>query len=117
LGALEIEVEQHENKVVIRLGGEFDISGVREFMRTVGAAVNGDGKNIVCVDLRKLSFIGASGLRCLIDLQAQASREGKHLILIKGTPLVHRVFEMTGVDKRIVIVDDPAYANGKDPAI
>ena len=115
MGTLEIHIEQRGGRVVIRLIGEFDIAGIRDFQRAVSAAE--EGAEIVCIDLRGLSFMGASGLRCLLDVQARSRRDGFSLVVVKGPPLVQRVFEMTGVDQRLVMLDDPADGNGKDPAV
>jgi anti-sigma B factor antagonist len=115
VGTLEIQIEQQGGRVVVRLLGEFDISGIRDFQRAVSTAE--DGAQMVCIDLRGLSFMGASGLRCLLDVQARSRRDGFSLVVVKGPPLVQRVFEMTGVNQRLVMLDDPAEGNGKDPAV
>lgn len=115
MGTLEIQIEVRGGRVVVRLIGEFDIAGIRDFQRAF--ATIPEGAEIVCVDLRGLSFMGASGLRCLLDVQGRSRRDGFSLVIVKGPPLVQRVFEMTGVDQRLVMLDDPAEGNGKDPAV
>lgn len=115
MGTLEIQIERRGGRVVIRLIGEFDIAGIRDFQRAASSAE--EGAEVVCIDLRGLSFMGASGLRCLLDVQARSRRDGFSLVVVKGPPLVQRVFEMTGVDQRLVMLDDPAEGNGKDPAV
>ena len=101
--ALEIQVDQLDGRTVVRLSGEFDISGVRQFHRAVT-----DLDGMVVVDLRELAFIGAAGLRSLIELQLRSRRDGFDLAVVKGPPLVQRVFDLTGVDKRLHLVDDPS---------
>jgi anti-anti-sigma factor len=115
VGTLEIQIEQRGGRIVVHLRGEFDMSGVRDFHRAISAVA--DEAQILCVDLRGLTFLGASGLRALLDVQGRSRRDGFSLVVVKGPPLVHRVFEMTGVDQRIVMLDDPAETNGKDPAV
>jgi anti-anti-sigma factor len=115
VGTLEIQIEQRGGRVVVHLRGEFDMSGVRDFHRAI-ASVAADA-DILCVDLRGLSFLGASGLRAMLDVQGRSRRDGFALVVVKGPPLVQRVFEMTGVDQRLVMLDDPAEGNGKDPAV
>jgi anti-anti-sigma factor len=112
---LDIDIEQRGGKFVVHLMGEFDISGVRDFHRAIGTIL--EKAEIVCIDLRSLSFMGASGLRALLDVQGMSRRDGFSFVVVKGPPLVQRVFEMTGVDQRIVMLDDPAEGNGKDPAV
>ena len=115
MGTLEIHIEKGGERAVVRLTGEFDISGVRDFHRALAAIE--PGAQIVCIDLRGLSFLGASGLRSLLDVQTRSRRDGFQLVVVKGPPLVHRVFEMTGIEHRLVMLDDPAEGNGKDPAV
>lgn len=100
--ALEIDVEPREQATLVRLSGEFDISGVRPFHRAV-ADLQGD----VIVDLRDLAFIGAAGLRSLIELHMRSRRDGLDVRVVKGPPLVQRVFNLTGVDQRLVMLDEP----------
>jgi anti-anti-sigma factor len=61
----------------------------------------------VYVDLRELSFMGATGLRALLDLSNRSARDGFELVVIKGGPLIQRVFEMTGMDTRLALLDAP----------
>jgi len=100
--ALEIDVELGQDATLVRLSGEFDISGVRPFHRAVAGL---DG--IVIIDLRELTFIGAAGLRSLIELHMRSRRDGLDMRVVKGPPLVQRVFNLTGVDQRLVMLDEP----------
>ena len=106
MAALEIEVERTGAQILVRLFGEFDISGVRSFHRAV-ADVEARSEEHVVIDLRGLSFIGAAGLRSLIELQLRSRRDGFELHVVKGPPLVQRVFAMTGVDQRLTLRDEP----------
>jgi anti-anti-sigma factor len=103
---LEIDMETHEHTLTVRLGGEFDLSGIRDFRRTL-MDVRAPAVTTVCVDLRGLSFMGASGLRALLDLSNRSARDGFELFVIKGGPLIQRVFAMTGVDARLALLDAP----------
>ncbi|MFL5896266.1 MAG: STAS domain-containing protein [Thermoleophilaceae bacterium] len=104
--ALEIHVDNSSDRISVRLAGEFDISGVRDFHRVL-ARVQEEAPEGICIDLRELTFMGATGVRALLDLQARARRDGFELTVVKGPRLVQRVFEMTGVDRRLALVDEP----------
>jgi anti-anti-sigma factor len=106
VSTLELETEVHEHTVTVRLAGEFDLSGIREFHRALMDARAPQVKR-VCVDLRELSFMGASGLRALLELSNRSTRDGFELVVIKGGPLIQRVFEMTGMDSRLALLDAP----------
>ena len=49
----------------------------------------------IVVDLRGLTFMDSAGLRLLLSLRNDASRDGFALTLIRGHRNVQRVFELT----------------------
>ena len=55
------------------------------------------------LDLRRLSFIDSTGLHVLIRANRRA-KEGQ-LRLLRGSRRIHRVFELTGTDKRLPFAD------------
>jgi anti-anti-sigma factor len=103
----EIQTESLGRTFVVRLTGEFDLSGLRDFQRAL-ADVRAPEVTRVAVDLSGLAFMGASGLRALLAVEARSARDGFELLVVRGSPQVQRVFEMTGVDRRLVFVEDPA---------
>jgi anti-anti-sigma factor len=105
VSTLEIEMETREHTVTVRLSGEFDLSGIRDFRRAL-MDVRAPDVMTVYVDLRGLSFMGASGLRALLELYNRSTRDGFEFFVIKGGPLIQRVFEMTGMDTRLALLDD-----------
>ena len=107
MNTLEIKTETRGQTLIVQLAGEFDMSGLRDFQREL-ADVRAPEVTKVCVDLTELSFMGASGLRALIGVQMRAERDGFDLFVVKGPPVVQRVFEMTGVDRRLALLDRPA---------
>jgi anti-anti-sigma factor len=107
LTTLEIQTEPRGRTLVVHLAGEFDLSGLRDFQRAF-ADVRAPEVTRVAVDLRELRFMGASGLRAVLAIQARSERDGFELFVVRGSPQVQRVFEMTGVDRRLVFVQHPA---------
>jgi anti-anti-sigma factor len=107
VAALEIQTEARGPTLIVHLSGEFDLSGLVDFQREL-ADVRAPEVTTVCVDLRGLTFMGATGLRALVGIDARSQRDGFELKIVKGRPLVQRVFEMTGVDRRLSFIDDPA---------
>jgi anti-sigma B factor antagonist len=104
--ALQIQTEARGPTLVVQLSGEFDLSGLVDFQRALAGA-RPPAVTTVCVDLRGLTFMSATGLRELLGVEARAQRDGFRLVVVKGPRLVQRVFEMTGVDRRLTLVDDP----------
>lgn len=52
----------------------------------------------VVVDLRALTFMDSTGLQALLHGHQEAQRTARSFSLIRGTPTVMRVFELSGVD-------------------
>jgi anti-anti-sigma regulatory factor len=47
-------------------------------------------------------------LRLLVAADARAREGGHRLAIIRGPEAVHRVLELTGLDAKLDLVDDPA---------
>jgi anti-anti-sigma factor len=60
----------------------------------------------VIVDLRRLTFIDASGLRALLAADERSRQDGMNLRFIPGE-LVRRLFEAAGMPDRLTYVEPP----------
>jgi anti-anti-sigma factor len=58
----------------------------------------------VVVDLRRLSFVDASGLRVLVEAEAHSRRDGMNLRFIAG-PAVRRLFELAAAPDPLTYVE------------
>jgi len=96
---------------MIELQGELDVATTPRAeaeLRRVEKA----GAGLIVVDLRGLTFMDSTGLRLLVSADARA-RDGEHrLAIVRGPDTVHRVLELTGLDARLALVDDPAEVTG-----
>jgi anti-anti-sigma factor len=57
------------------------------------------------LDLANLEFIDSTGLRCILDLEAESRQDGFSIALIQGPPAVRRIFELTKTDTRLRFVE------------
>ena len=101
---LDIEIRKNGDTALVKLTGEFDLAGVRDFHRTM-SELQALAPAQVCIDLSEVTFMAASGLRALLDLQGRCRTDHFELVVVKGPALVQRVFEMTGVDRRLTLID------------
>jgi anti-anti-sigma factor len=89
------------------LSGEIDLSTVEDVESGVRLAI--EGKNgVVVLDLRDVSFLDSSGLRLLLRLHKDFDEAGRRLVVVQGPRRVARVFELTGAEDQLEIVEDPA---------
>jgi hypothetical protein len=52
-----------------------------------------------------LGFIDSSGLRCLLELDAEARQDGFSIALIPGPPPAQRAFELTDTAARLPFIE------------
>jgi len=86
-------------RVLVRLGGELDLSSTPVLEQRLREALDGGGRRLV-VDLRNLDFMDSTGLTLLVRWARGAEQDGYELALVRGEERVHRLFEITGLDSR-----------------
>ena len=87
--------------------GELDLSCVKRFGEAVNQAV-ADRPTDLVIDLRSVTFVDSTGLALLLKVDNFARDEGLNLHMVKSPiEIVQAVFEATGIDKILPIVDEP----------
>ena len=86
-------VREHDT-VRLQLVGELDLE-TAPLLRDEIAAVRETGARSLILDLRRLTFMDSTGLRCILDCDAEARQDGFSIALIQVSPAVQRVFEIT----------------------
>ena len=92
---------------VFALRGELDASTCRG----LAEQLVGPPGSLVVVDLRQLTFMDSSGLGAIHAARRMAIEDGGNLVVCRPTPMVHRVLEITGLDKRVADWD-PDWSKG-----
>jgi anti-sigma B factor antagonist len=88
----------HGTCAVIALHGELDLAGA-PFLEAAARDVGLSTVRDVVLDLRRLDFIDAAGLNAVVDLYAECLDVATALTIIPGPPTVHRLFELTRLDR------------------
>ena len=57
------------------------------------------------LDLRGVRFLDSTGLRLVLELDAAARARLARAVVIRGSDVVHRIFEVTQVAERLNFVD------------
>jgi anti-anti-sigma factor len=110
---IKVLATRDSGQVCVRLKGELDIA-TAPVARDRIAALKHLGDQLV-LDLRGLSFIDSAGLKLVLWLAAESTREAWKLTLIPGSTVVQRIFQLTGTQERLTFSDPRA--NGKHPAL
>ena len=64
----------------------------------------------IVLDLRKLSFLDSAGLGRVLALQRRARRDGRRLLVVRGSRAVQRLFAITALDARLELISEPPAA-------
>jgi anti-anti-sigma factor len=106
-GVLNIVVVQGGNAVEIRAVGEADLASVHVLEQAIHDAFAG-GASTVVVECAQLSYLDSSGVRCLLNAEAEAEAHGARVVVRNPSPIVRRVLEITKVDH--LLCEDPRHA-------
>jgi anti-anti-sigma factor len=102
--SLAVEVLPGETETVISLAGELDVSTASELRDTLERIDVQTGSLIL--DMRGLSFVDSTGIGCLFKLERRAADAGCIVVARSPQPQIHRVMEMTQLNRLIAILDD-----------
>ncbi len=103
---LSIAIEHHEDRVLVTLRGELDLSTAPALAAALRDAML-DANSEIVVDLAALEFIDASGLNVLAGAETHAEQHGARLAVINASPLAQRMLRLTGLDHLLSGSDAP----------
>jgi anti-sigma B factor antagonist len=103
-GTLSLSVTVENGQRCIELFGELDLAGVEPLRAAMADAVDGEEENVV-LDMSGLAFMDSSGLREVLLSEQRLEQAGRTFGIVKGPPAVHRVFELTGAERRLPFLD------------
>src|SRR3984957_9638261 len=96
---LTVEVRHEPCQMLVTVAGEMDIAAVPQLQERL-ATLAASGQPII-VDLNRVTFIDASGLRVLASAASQAAAHGASLHAVCARHQVRRLFAITGLDRQI----------------
>jgi anti-sigma B factor antagonist len=92
--------------VVLSVVGEIDLATAWELEGSLERALGAGARRLV-LDLRRVRFMDASGAALLIRQNQHAAEVACSLVIVQGPPPVQRLFELTGLSERLVVVAEP----------
>lgn len=104
---LELTTETAGATVRLALTGELDIAGASRVEQEL-ERIEREPPTTLVLDLRQLAFMDSTGLRVIVAADGRAREQGRRLVVVRGSDTVQRIIEMTRLDGRLEIVDDPA---------
>jgi anti-sigma B factor antagonist len=94
---------EHDHARVLPVG-ELDMATTPALKAELDA-LRTAGVRRLTLDLRSLEFMDSTGLRCILEYDAEARQDGFTLGLIPGPRAVQRVFEVTDTRAYLPFVD------------
>ena len=98
-------VERRETASIVSLRGDLDIATEVQATADLEAAM--DGAEVLVADLRELDFLDSTGVRVLLAIDISARERGLSFGVVRGGGMVARLLEVTRIDQRFPVVDDP----------
>lgn len=87
---------------VVRVVGDFDLSGCSRFRR----ASERGGAELIVVDLRDATFLDSAALGELIGLHHRTQAQGSRLAILRPAGKADRIFKITGIDSHLPLYDE-----------
>ena len=102
-----MHLESVGQTALLRLEGEFDTSGRKEFEVRMTEAVSKQPGEVI-LDLRELRFIDSTGLRLVLEAWNASLRKGFDFrVLLSSDGRLHDLFLETGLDQALPIETAP----------
>jgi anti-sigma B factor antagonist len=101
------EVETAHGQLHVIPHGEIDLASVG-MLESKLRELRDTGFDHLVLDLREVTFMDSTGLRLILAWDADAREEGVDFALIRGTPVVQRLFDVTGLAGRLRFVEPAA---------
>lgn len=95
--------------VTVTLDGELDLASSPQLRGVLHATMHA-GR--VVLDLTRLDFCDAAGLRALLEVEQELTRRGARMELANPCPMMMRVLAITGLDRYFTIAPAEAVAVG-----
>ena len=87
--------------------GDIDLATVRALERRTQTLIAEHQLAHLVLDLRGATFLDSLGLGLLVSLQRSCQNEGRRLTIVPGPPQVHRMLEISGLDRLFEFTDRP----------
>ncbi len=99
---VEVEVVSEGSQARVLVRGELDVAGAPELDAALARAYRAGVSDLV-LDLRGVTFIDSSGIRCVIDAHHQSRARGLELHIHPGLE-AGIVFDLAGLTGRLPLV-------------
>jgi anti-anti-sigma factor len=90
----------------VTLTGELDISNVERFEQVL-MELEQPRPELIVLDLRAVRFIDSTGLSLLLNADARARRQSRHVTIVSGTGAARRIMRTVALDQILDVTTEP----------
>src|SRR5215213_8723161 len=95
---LRWETLEEGGELHVSLDGELDISNVERFEQEL-MGLEQPRPQLIVLDLRGVRFIDSTGLSLLLNADARARRQDRHVTIISGSGAAKRIMRTVALDQ------------------
>ncbi|NEB81911.1 STAS domain-containing protein [Streptomyces sp. SID14478] len=104
---VDTHVKRNERTAIVVLGGEADLHATGQVVGALQEALQDEDTDATLIDLSGLTFADSVLLNQLLTAHADHEAKGRPVLLAGPlNPAVGRLFEITGTDAVLPLVDD-----------
>lgn len=108
---LSVETREHEGWTILAATGQLDVATAPGFRQDLLEAQYGGGVR-VALDLTGVEFLDSFGLGVIVGAMKRARAHDGGLVVVCPPGRIRHVFEITGVDRILRVVDDVGTIGG-----
>jgi anti-sigma B factor antagonist len=105
MAELSWETADDNDELHVTLEGELDISNVERFEEAL-MQLEGPRPPLVVLDLRAVRFIDSTGLSLLLNADARARRQDRHVTIVSGNGAAKRIMRTVALDQILDVTTD-----------
>jgi anti-anti-sigma factor len=94
-----------DEELHVTLSGELDISNVERFEQEL-MQLEQPRPPLIVLDLRSVRFIDSTGLSLLLNADARARRQSRHVTIVSGSGAARRIMRTVALDQILDIKTD-----------
>jgi anti-sigma B factor antagonist len=105
-GQLVLEHRLDQDTVVVRVGGEVDVSTCSDLRSGLLALVPGDGQPVgLVLNLADVQFIDSTGIGVLVGIWRRIRADDGHMVLATPSRQVQRILDTAGLAKILPVYE------------
>ena len=94
-----------DDEMHVTLTGELDISNVEKFEQSL-MELEHPRPSLLVLDLRAVRFIDSTGLSLLLNADARARRQSRHVTIVSGSGAAKRIMRTVALDQILDVQSD-----------